>query len=162
MKYPIIIFFFVVFYLNGYGQKSKNELRDDEYEVKFVRTGLEGTILFKVFSYGKNEKSCLENAKRNAVKAVIFTGIPGSDLQRPLATDPAAIEVHKDYFNAFFQENGKYRNFVALSSDGSINADDRMRVGKMLKIGFVVSVQKASLRKELEQAGVIKSLSHGF
>lgn len=143
-------------------KKDKNDLLEDQYEVQFVRTGLEGTILFKVFSYGKNEKVCLENAKRNAIKAVIFTGIPGSDLQKPLATDPASVEVHKDYFNTFFQESGKYMQYVSVSTDGSINANDRMRVGKLLKIGFVVSVQKASLRKELERAGVVKSLSHGF
>lgn len=143
-------------------KKHKNELLDDEYEVSFVRTGVEGTTLFKVYSYGKNENKCLENAKRNAIKAVLFNGIPGSDIQRPLVSDPQAVEVHKEYFNAFFKEEGKYLQFVALSTDGSINANDRLKVGKMLKIGFVVSVQKASLRRELEQAGVIRSLSSGF
>ncbi|MVZ65229.1 hypothetical protein GQF61_05140 [Sphingobacterium sp. DK4209] len=143
-------------------KKDKNDLLEDQYEVQFVRTGVEGTTLFKVFSYGKNEKQCLENAKRNAIKAVIFNGIPGSDLQKPLASDPNASEVHKDYFQSFFQENGKYQQYVSLSTDGSINANDRLRVGKLLKIGFIVSVQKASLRRELEQAGVVKSLSHGF
>lgn len=150
----------------GYAQKEKekdkNKLMDDEYEVKFMRTAVEGTILFKIYSYGKNEDACIENAKRNAVKAILFTGIPGSDLQKPLVTDAGAIETHKDYFNAFFQKGGKYLQYVALSTDGSIDSDDRLRVGKFTKIGIAVLVQKAALRKEMEDAKVIRSLSSGF
>jgi len=148
----------------GYAQKEKdkNKLMDDEYEVKFLRTAVEGTILFKVYSYGKNEDACIENAKRNAIKAVLFTGIPGSDLQKPLVADAGAIESHKDYFTAFFKKGGKYLQYVALSTDGSIDSDDRLRVGKLTKIGVAVLVQKAALRKEMEDAGVIKSLGSGF
>ncbi|MEJ2883571.1 hypothetical protein [Pedobacter sp. GR22-6] len=146
----------------SYAQKDKNKLMDDEYEVKFLRTATEGSILFKVYTYGKNEEACLENAKRNAVKAVLFTGIPGSDLQKPLVTAAGAVEAHKDFFNAFFQKGGKYLQYVALSTDGSIEAEDRLRVGKLTKIGVAVLVQKAALRKQMEDAGVIKSLGSGF
>jgi len=143
-------------------KKDKNKLMDDEYEVKFLRTAVEGNILFKVYSYGKNEDACIVNAKRNAIKAVLFSGIPGSDLQRPLVTAAGALESHKDYFNAFFKPGGKYLQYVALSTDGSIDSDDRLRVGKLTKVGVAVLVQKAALRKEMEDAGVIKSLNSGF
>jgi len=143
-------------------ERDKNTLMEDEYEVKFIRTAVEGNILFKIYSYGKNEDASIENAKRNAIKAVLFTGIPGSDLQKPLITTPGAIETHKDYFNVFFKKGGKYLQYVALSTDGSIDSDDRLRVGKMTKIGVAVLVQKAALRKEMEDAGIIRSLGSGF
>lgn len=43
-----------------------------------------------------------------------------------------------------------------------IAADDRLRVGKEYKIGVVVSVKVSDLRRELEAAGIIKSLNAGF
>ncbi len=132
------------------------------YEVQFIRVGLEGTILFKIFSYGRNEIECIQNAKLNAIKAVIFKGIPGSDLQKPLVTEPGAQEKYRNYFEIFFGKNGKYLRFVSLSGDGSINPDDRFKVGRQYKIGVVVSVQKAELRKELEDANIINKLGEGF
>lgn len=133
-----------------------------DYEVAFIRTGVAGTELFKVFAYGRNERECIEAAKVNAIKAVLFKGIPGSGLQRPMITEAGAEEKYKDYFNQFFMSGGRYLNFVALSSDGSIDSRDRMKVGKLVKIGFVVSVQKDNLRKELQDDKIIKSLSSGF
>lgn len=146
----------------SYAQKKEPKLMEDEYEVQFLKTAVEGTILFKIFSYGKNEEDCIANAKRNAIKAVIFNGIPGSDLQKPLTTDVGALATHKDYFTVFFQNNGKYLQYVSLSTDGSIDSNDRLRVGKYTKVGIAVLVQKNALRNELEKAGIIKSLSHGF
>ena len=37
-----------------------------------------------------------------------------------------------------------------------------IKVGKEYKVGMVVSVHKDALRKALENAGVVKGLSHGF
>jgi hypothetical protein len=149
-------------YTNANAQKDKNKLMDDEYEVQFLKTAVEGTILFKIYSYGKNEDDCIANAKRNAIKAIIFNGIPGSDLQKPLVTDIEALTTHKDYFTIFFQNKGKYLQYVSLSTDGSIDSNDRLKVGKYIKVGIAVLVQKTALRNELEKAGIIKSLGHGF
>jgi hypothetical protein len=158
--YLLAFLFLCACFTNLYAQK--NSKADNEYEVKFLRTGVEGTIQFKIYSYGKKEDDCIENAKRNAIRAVIFDGIPGSDMQKPLVTEAGAEELYKDYFNVFFQKNGKYLHYVSLSTDGSIDTNDRLRVGKRVKVGVAVSVQKAALRKELESAGIIKKLGDGF
>lgn len=134
----------------------------EEYEVQFIRDGHEGTSLFKIYSYGSNEDNAIENAKRNALRAVMFTGIPGSDLPKPLITEAGAEEKYKDYFSVLLQKGGKYLNYVALSTDGSVASGDRYRVGKRVKIGVAVVVQKALLRKELENVGIIRSLGSGF
>lgn len=52
--------------------------------------------------------------------------------------------------------------FVSLSNDGAVGAEDRMKIGKEYKIGLVVTVNVAELRKDLENAGIIRSLSSGF
>lgn len=132
------------------------------YEIQFIKTGLQGTELFKVFTYCKKEKDCIEYAKADAVKAILFKGIPGSGTQQPMVNEVGAEEKYKDYFTEFFKTGGKYLNYVSISNDGSINENDRYKVGRQLKIGVIVSVQKANLRKELEAAGIIKRLDNGF
>ena len=158
MKLISILVVFLLASSLSYGQNY----RDFNYEVQFLRTGLQGTELFKVFAYGRNERQCIENAKMDAVKAILFKGIPGSGLQKPMVTELSEMNEHKDYFKAFFKEDGPYLNYVSISNDGSINENDRYKVGNKLKIGVIVSVNKASLRNELESAGIIKRLNAGF
>lgn len=146
------------FFVFSQGKKAS----DYNYEVQFLRTGIRGTELFKVFTYGKNEKECFELAKEDAVRAILFKGIPGSGSGYAMVTDPEALTKFSDYFKIFFGSSGKYLNYVAISNDGSIAEEDRLKVGKKYKIGVIVSVQKSALRKELEAAGVIKKLDDGF
>ena len=135
------------------------------YEVQCMGTGMDGTQLIKVWGYGEKPNDAIEQAKKNAVHAVIFKGITagaGGCMVRPLVTAPGAEQQFEDYFNAFFSERGNYLNFVNLSSDGSIDPRDRLKVGKQFKVGVIVSVSHAQLRKELEAAGVLKKLDAGF
>lgn len=161
MKFILSLMFLC---LLSYDNFAQNDRRPNtyNYEVQFIRTGTEGTELFKVYSYCKHEKECIESAKIAAIKAILFKGIPGSGLQRPMVSEPGGEDKYKDYFKTFFSEGGNYLNFVSISNDGSIEEGDRLKVGKQLKIGIVVSVQKANLRRELEVAGIIKKLSDGF
>lgn len=39
---------------------------------------------------------------------------------------------------------------------------DVIKIGKEYKVGVVISVNVAMLRKDLEDAGIIKGLSNGF
>jgi hypothetical protein len=68
----------------------------------------------------------------------------------------------QEYFDDFFADGGKYLKFVNVTGDGSVAAEDRLKVGKEYKIGVVLSVNVDGLRKDLEAAGVVKSLSSGF
>jgi hypothetical protein len=93
----------------------------------------------------------------------MFKGINGGKpgcMRRPLITSPGAQVQHGEYFETFFTNGGHYLNFVSQTGDGSI---DRIKVSrKQYKIGVVVSVRHAALRRELETAGIIKKLGGGF
>ena len=153
-------------------QKRKKKKADEDtkawrYEIECEGTGVKGTYLIKVWSYSKNPNVAIEQAKKNAVHGVIFRGFAGSGngcrSQKPLVTQPNAEQVKASYFDPFFAAGGKYMKFVSASADGSVAAGDRLKVNKKeYKIGVVVSVMKDDLRKELEQAGIIKSLGAGF
>ncbi len=133
------------------------------YEVECMGTGMDGTQLVKVWGFGKKPQKAIYQAKKNAVHAVIFKGILGGKpgcMRRPLVTKPGAQVQHSDYFNAFFSEGGRYLSFVSQTGDGSV---DRLKVSKkQYKVGVVVSVMHSQLRRELETAGIIKSLGGGF
>lgn len=133
------------------------------YEVECMGTGMDGTQLIKVWGFGKKPEDAAYQAKKNAVHAIIFKGInagkPGC-MTRPLVTKPGADVQHSDYFETFFTNGGRYLDFVSQSGDGTM---DRIKVGRrQYKVGVIVSVKHAQLRRELETAGIINKLGQGF
>jgi hypothetical protein len=140
-----------------------------DYETQCMGVGKKGTTLLKVYSYAKKSRRAIELAKKHAVHAVIFKGIPNGPnpgqsgcMDRGLARDANAEQEHRMYFERFFSDNGQYLNFVSISNDGSIAPGDRQRVGKKLKIGVQVVVMHESLRKQLEADKIITGLNSGF
>jgi hypothetical protein len=146
-------------------KKADKDTKNWRYEIECVSTGAEGSYLIKVWSYSKKPTIAIEQAKKNAVHGVIFKGFSGQAsgcTQKPLTSNPELEQEKESYFNDFFADEGKYLKFVNISGDGTVNAEDRLKVGKEYKIGVVVSVLKDNLRKDLEAAGIIKSLGAGF
>jgi hypothetical protein len=83
--------------------------------------------------------------------------------QKPLATNTNLEQEQLAFFDEFFLNGGKYLKFVSLLANGSILPEDRIKLGKSeYKIGVIVSVNSAELRKDLENAGIIKGLTTGF
>ena len=168
MKKLTLIILALIASINVYSQakkKANNDTKNWRYEIEAVQQGVQGTYLIKVWSYSKKPQIAIEQAKKNAVHGIIFKGFAGSggvSGQKPLAQNPN-LEIEKeDFFNEFFQENGKYQKFVSISGDGSVAAEDRLKVGKEYKIGVVVSVLVSALREDLETSQIIKKLSSGF
>lgn len=130
------------------------------YEIESVGVGADGTYAIRVWSYYKNAKMPLEVAKRNAVHAVIFKGVPagnGAASQPPMVTGQLSASDTAFFDNFFMADYQNYINSVANSSLRIIKLRARE-----YKIGYVVSVAKDNLRKYLENQGVIKGLSSGF
>ena len=149
-------------------QAKKKANKDTEawrYEIEVVQTGTQGTYLIKVWSYSKKPDVAIEQAKKNAVHGIIFKGFTGTSSvpgQKAL-TSNVNLEVEKaDFFKPFFADGGKYMKFVSTSNDGAVAAEDRMKIGKEYKVGVILSVNVSALRKDLEAAGIIKSLGAGF
>lgn len=136
------------------------------YEIEPVGVGTQGTYIIKVWSYSSNQNVAIEQAKKNAVHGIIFRGFTGKQGvpgQRALTNNVNLEQERADFFDPFFSRGGKYMKFVSLSGDGAIGAGDRIKIDKRTyKIGVVVTVNVAALRKDLEDAGIIKGLGSGF
>lgn len=146
-------------------KKAENDTKEWRYEVEVVQQGTEGTYLVKVWSYSKKPNVAIEQAKKNAVHGIVFRGVAASGRvpgQKALTNNPNLEMEKQEFFDDFFADGGKYMKFVNVTGDGSVAAEDRMKVGKEYKIGVVVSVNVQALRSDLEAAGIIKGLNSGF
>jgi hypothetical protein len=117
--------------------------------------GAQGTALLKAWGEGKNRDEAVENARRNALHAIIFKGIPNSQDMRPLVSAPGAEQQHRNYFDAFFADNGAYLKFSQVETD-SWDKQDRISTGHGYKYGVIVVVYRNQLIRELESAGIIR------
>ncbi|MGO4819713.1 hypothetical protein [Flavobacterium sp. W22_SRS_FP1] len=167
-KIALTIFIIVafIFTCNAQAKKKADKYTNAwRYEIEPVQTGVSGTYLIKVWSYSKKPDVAIEQAKKNAVHGIIFRGFSGNDRvpgQSALSNNPNLLDEKTDFFDDFFAEGGKYLKFVSLTNDGGVAAEDRLKVGKEYKIGVLISIRKEDLRRDLENAGIIKGLSVGF
>ena len=129
-----------------------------QYDITGAGSGTEGTILVKVYVYAKSVKD--EDLKRAAVHGVVFRGCTGnaSGARQPAMAPPTAEADHASYCEEFFAVDGQCQNYASIVA-GSY---DRVKTSKGYKSGAILQVDKTSLRKELEKAGVVRSLSAGF
>lgn len=149
--------------------QSKKELKamynsQYSYELICLGVGQDGTKAIKVWSYGKTAEIAAFNAKRDAVAAVIFKGVPGGNGAAP--TPPIlgidGYEKNEIFFDEFFKGGGMYLSFVNLTNDGVPSGEDRIRMDKGFKVAIYASVNFDALRKYLEEKGLVRRLDAGF
>lgn len=129
-----------------------------QYDITGAGSGNEGMLLVKVFVYSK--KVTDQDLKRAAVHGVVFRGCSenNSGAKQP-AMAPAESEAsHSEFCNGFFAAQGECQNYASIIA-GSY---ERVKTSKGVKSGAIVQVDKKALRKALEKAGVVRSLSAGF
>lgn len=130
------------------------------YETTCDRTGAEGTVIFQVFSTEKNEQTALREARRNAVRAMVFRGLSTGRCNEPPLLRPDQITEEADrFFDAFFKEGGQYLSYVQYAGD---EVESKVKVGKQIKIQSTVVVQRKRLRADLESAGIIRAMGDVF
>ena len=143
--------------------KANNDTQIWRYEMEGVKQGVQGSYLVKVWSYSRKPEVAIEQAKKNAVHGVIFRGFTGTANQKPLSNNINLENEQSEFFKEFFKDGGRYMKYVNISGDGTVSANDKIKITKKeWKIGVIVSVSQAQLRKDLEDAGIIKGLSNGF
>jgi hypothetical protein len=164
IKFITCAVFILTSFLSIAQKKEDKRTIEWRYEIECAGIGADGTYLLKVFTYSNKKNLPMEQAKKNAVHAVLFKGFPGNNdtgcyTQKPICTNPNIEFEKREFFDTFFADGGKYMKYVFDSSDGNIDANDRMKVGKEFKVGILVSIAKDGLRKDMEAAGIIRGLS---
>lgn len=129
-----------------------------EYDITGAGSGTEGTLLVKVHVYGKKVNDT--DLKRAAVHGVVFRGCSGnaSGARQPAMLSATAQTDNLEFFKKFFAEDGECINFASVVA-GSY---ETIKTKKGKKVGAILQIDKRTLRKTLEKAGVLRSLSSGF
>jgi hypothetical protein len=163
----VLVIAFVAFSVtNAQSRKERKAMYDSKYnyEIESLGVGQDGTKLVKIWGYGKKADDAVYEAKRNAVAAAIFRGIPAGN---GAAATPALLSVdgyekNMDFFDDFFKAGGMYLSFVNSTTDGMPGGSDRIKMDKGYKVALSASVAFDQLRKYLEEKGIAKKMDAGF
>lgn len=137
----------------------------ENYEVTTEKVGTDGTKFIKVWGFGKNVDKAVMSAKRNAVHACIFRGLPGcstANATPAIMRNPNGYADHQEYFDEFFEAGGAYLAYVNQTTDGVPSGQDRRKVKGGYKVAIYAQVMYDNLKAKLEADGLVKGLSSGF
>lgn len=127
------------------------------YETQCLGVELDGSQTLLAWGEGKNKADAEEQAKKNAVRDVIFKGISvgKSDCTKPpLINTPNAQQKYEDYFNVFFADGGEYKKYISMQDRKRKSGDtEHYQYGE--KRSVTVRVLRSALKKRLQNDGII-------
>lgn len=110
-----------------------------------------GVVHLKSIGVDNRTEQATEKAKINAIKAVLFEGIPGSNVANPLVNQ-AVKEKHKSFFNKFLQPHGDYSQYIVNTR---LDPEERVKVKGGIRIGIDIAINYSQLQKRLEHENII-------
>ncbi len=118
----------------------------------------DGSQTLRVTGTGRNVIDAKEQAKKDAVMAVIFDGIRsgmnGCD-SRPLIQEMDARDKYEEYFNIFFMDHGEYLKYVTTEDRRILS--NSTQVNKYFRnMRLTVRVLRSELKQRLIDDGVIR------
>lgn len=150
------------------GCKSKQEMvlgkSWSDYEASTHKIGVSGVKCLKVWGFGPTAKDAVEQAKKNAVHACLFRGVP--DSKTPAIFDQQGgeqvLSANYLYFKNFFEGEQSYLQFVSQTTDGAPSGRDRQKVKDGYRVGLYVKVMYDNLRDKMKRDGLLKTSSDMF
>jgi hypothetical protein len=132
------------------------------YQTECVTIETDGYVTIKIWDTKKGAKYKPEQARKDAVHAILFSGISGGNgctTQPPILNKTEENENFKSIEKSFFVKKGKWAMFTRSSaSESTLPANLGIKNWKV----YQVSISKNELRKYLEEQKIIKSLTNGF
>jgi len=159
MKTRIILFALLLASWAGFSQK--NIAGNYGYKTECMGVELDGSQTVKAWGNGRNRSDAVEQAKKNAVRDIIFFGlIEGKQecKQKPLILEVNAQEKYEDYFNKFFADGGEYKNYISLRDERILDKLDRDRKKGRGSVtnGLILRVLRSEIKEKLIADGIIK------
>ncbi len=151
--------------LGGNKDRRKSYENWENYEIVTIKVGTEGTKFVKVWGYGRTVDKAVMQAKKNAIHACLFRGLPGSTsaMATPAICSGAnAFAENEDYFINFFSAGGPYLAYCNMTTDGIPAGQDNLKVKGGYKVGIYVQILYDNLKAKMQADGLVKKLSSGF
>ncbi|MDE5736323.1 MAG: hypothetical protein K2L03_05555 [Bacteroidales bacterium] len=138
--------------------QSKNLGGYYTYQTECLGSELDGSYTLRAWGIGRNQVDALAQARKNALRDVIFKGISKgkSDCEiKPILMEVNAEEKYRDYFNRFFADGGEFEHYVNYK-DKRVSTFHRERTEDEIKYGVTVRVLYDRLVDKLRADGILK------
>lgn len=131
------------------------------YKTECMGVELDGSQTLKAWGNGRNRSDAVDQAKKNALRDVIFNGINEGKTEcntKPLVFEVNAQEKYEDYFNRFFADSGIFKNFISLRDERIFDklSRDKKKARESVTHGLIVRVLRTELKEKLIADGIIK------
>ncbi len=122
----------------------------------------DGSQTVKAYGNGRHRWDALEQARKNAVRDVIFSGIrlgkPECEV-KPLVNEVNAREKYEQYFNTFFTDGGPYQEYVSTEDERHAQRVRRGKTrsadGAQVSHAFIVRILRNELKQRLVADGIL-------
>jgi hypothetical protein len=124
------------------------------YSTECMGVELDGSETLKAWGKGKDRNDAVEQAKKNAVRDILFVGVRSGKTEcsvKPVLNEVNAQTKYEDYFNKFFTDGGAYKNFVSQKDESlfPLIFKDRKADGSEVEYGVIVRVLRSELKKQM-------------
>jgi hypothetical protein len=135
-------------------RKQKKISGNYSYPTECMGIEMDGSQTLKAWGFGKNRRDAVEQAKKNAVRDVLFSGIREGKQecnQKPVIFEVNAQEKYEDYFNRFFADEGPYKEFISMKDESFMPMllKDRKGAGSEVTYGVIVRVLRSELKNKM-------------
>lgn len=143
-------------------QKTSNSTAGNyTYETECMGTEMDGSQTLKSWGNGRNYFDASTQAKKNAVRDVIFKGIhtgSGGCNTSAILLAPNAKSDNEDYFYAFFADGGEFTKYVSLKDEKLRNKikRDKKKASESITRMVVVRIDRMALKQKLKQDKILK------
>ena len=132
------------------------------YDTECLGVELDGSQTLRTWGIGRNRLDAVEQAKKNAVRDVLFKGIlkgKNECNQKPVLFEVNAQEKHEDYFNKFFADKGPYAEFISMKDERIIPGilKEKTKIEDEVNEEVVVRVLRAELKKKMIDDKIISN-----
>jgi len=143
------------------GFSQKNIAGNYGYKTECLGVELDGSETVKAWGNGRNRSDAVEQAKKNALRDVIFFGLVEGKQdckQKPLILEVNALEKYEDYFNKFFADGGEFKNYISLRDERIFDkvSRDRKKARESVTNGLILRILRSELKQKLIADGIIK------
>jgi hypothetical protein len=121
MRKSALLLLVIAYILNSCGTIKNENLEYYSFETECLGVELDGSQTVRAWGLGKNNADAIEQAKKNALRDVLFNGIRNgkSDCNLvPLVVEVNAQKKYAKYFYNFFSNYRVYSKYIS-SRDGS-------------------------------------------
>ena len=132
------------------------------YQTECVSIETDGYVTIKIWDTKKGARYKLEQARKDAVNAILYSGIAGGNgcsTQPPILNKAEEQEKFKSIEKSFFARKGKWSIYTSSSAtETTLPANLGVKNWKV----YQVSISTNELRKFLEEQKIINALNTGF